>query len=336
MIKKIIAVFFLTIFISGGVLYWGIYLPKNKSDLEISFSVSSGESFIDIANRLKERSIIKSNYFFIIYGALTQEGRSLMPGIYNLSSSMSIQEILNKLSSGGKDRITIIEGWNLRDVAVFLENKGYGTQEEFFSLTGEPPKYKDGEVVSQKEGEMVVKKGMSLEGFLFPDTYFVSLGTPMEEIVQIFLDNFESKIDEEIEELMKNKGLTLFETITIASLLEKEVRTLEDKKIVSGIIRNRMEIGMRLQLDATISYLTGRRSVQIPVTETRINSLYNTYRYEGLPPGPISNPGMESIKAALLPTETDYLYYLSKSDGETVFSKTHEEHVEAKNKYLRQ
>ena len=336
MIKKIIAVFFIILFISSGVLYWGIYLPKNTSDSEVSFSVSSGESFINIANRLEEEGVIKSNYFFIIYGALTEEGRSLKPGIYKLSSSMSVQKILNKISSGGRDRITIIEGWNLRDVAISLEDKGYGTQEEFFSLVGKPPKYENGVVVNQKEGKIVIKEGMPLEGFLFPDTYFISLGTPMEEIVQTFLDNFESKIDQEVEELMESRGLTLFETITIASLLEKEVRLMEDKKIVSGIIDNRMKIGMRLQLDATISYLTGRRSVQIPVTETRINSPYNTYLHEGLPLGPISNPGMESIMAVLLPTETDYLYYLSKPEGETVFSKTFEEHVNAKNKYLRQ
>ncbi len=170
---------------------------------------------------------------------------------------------------------------------------------------------------------------MPLEGYLFPDTYAVAAGAQMDDILKLFLANFKKKAVEEIGEE------DIFETITIASLIEKEVISYEDKRLVSGIMRNRLKIGMPLQIDATITYLTGRRSVNIPILETRIKSPYNTYVNTGLPIGPISNPGIDSIRAAMDPKENDYFYYLSKPTGETVFSRTLEEHNYAKNKYLR-
>jgi UPF0755 protein len=331
---KIVLLFFLTSF-----LYWGMYVPKNNIDETKFFVVRAGDSLSLIAKNLEEEGIIKADYFFALYGALTKKGRSLKPGNYNLSSSMSVRDILEKIAIGGEEKVTIIEGWNLRDIAKHLEEKGYGEEEEFYSLAGRPPFF-DGEKLNNHEKAKIKfiteQENLSLEGFLFPDTYFISPGTPMEDIISTFLLNFENKISEEIKEMMIEKDSTLFETVVIASLLEKEVNSFEDKKIVAGIIEKRLKKGMRLQLDATISYLTGRKSVQIPVTETRIPSLYNTYFTSGLPLGPICNPGIESIRAALLPKETKYLYYLSKPNGETVFSETFEEHIAAKNKYLKQ
>jgi UPF0755 protein len=327
-------ILFLTVF-----FYWGIYLPKDGIKEDKIFIVREGDSLSFVAQNLEKEGIIKSGYFFIVYGVITKKGKQLKPGSYKLLSLMSVAEILEKISSGGSEKITIVEGWNLRDIATFLEKKGYGKKEEFYRAAGMPPIYKDGELTDQKAGDIVYieeQKNLPLEGFLFPDTYSISPGTPMEEIISTFLFNFDKKINKETEELIKEREITLFETIIIASLLEKEVNSLEDKKIVSGIIKKRMENNMRLQLDATVTYLTGKKSVQVSIGETRIPSLYNTYVYGGLPIGPICNPGMESIRAALLPKETDYLYYLSKSTGETVFSRTFEEHVAAKNKYLKQ
>jgi UPF0755 protein len=342
MIKKIfttIIIFITTIFLFLVLFfYWGIYLPKDSIKNDKFFVVREGDSLFYIAQNLEEEGIIKSGYFFIFYGVVTKRGKELKPGNYKLLSSMSVREVLDKIFSGGSERIIIIEGWNLRDIAVYLEEKGYGEKEDFYRVVGIPPIYKDGKLTDQKASKIVYleeQKNLPIEGFLFPDTYSVSPGTPMEEIVSTFLFNFEKKINEEIEELIKKRGITLFETIVIASLLEKEVTSFEDKQIVSGIIKKRIEKNMRLQLDATVTYLTGKKSVMVSVGETRIPSLYNTYVYGGLPIGPICNPGMESIKAALLPKETDYLYYLSRPTGETVFSRTFEEHVAAKNEYLK-
>ncbi len=342
MIKKIlitVTILITTLFLFlAFFFYWGVYLSKDNNVEDKFFIVKTGDGLFVVAENLEKEEIIKSGYFFIIHGVLTEKGKQLKPGNYKLSSSMSVHEILEKIFSGGGERITIIEGWNLRDIAIFLEEKGYGEKEEFYLLAGTPPFYEDGKLTDQKSGKIVYLKeqeNLNIEGFLFPDTYFIAPGAPMEEIISAFLSNFENKIDKEIDDLIRKRGLTLFETIIVASLLEKEVNSFEDKQIVSGIIKKRLEMGMRLQLDATITYLTGKRSVQIPINETRIRSPYNTYVYGGLPIGPICNPGMESIRAALLPKETEYLYYLSKPTGETVFSRTFEEHVAAKNKYLK-
>jgi UPF0755 protein len=139
----------------------------------------------------------------------------------------------------------------------------------------------------------------------------------------------------EIKEEIERQGKSIFDIITMASLLEKEVRTEEDKKIVAGILWKRMEIGMPLQVDATIAYITGKNSTRISKEETKIDSPYNTYKYKGLPLGPICNPGFESIFASLYYEDSDYLYYLSTPEGETIFSKTLEEHNIAKGKYLK-
>ncbi len=346
-IKKTIIALFILIFLGvsflGVFFYTGFYIPKSDSEEKIFFSISSGEGMSGIAKRLEKKGIIRKDYFFTLYGAITEKGKKIMPGGYVFSPSMSVSSIMKDISSLEDKRITIVEGWNLNDIAGFLEENGYGSKEEFFEIAGKPPFYDGENVVEQFHGKKdweidVLKekpKDVNLEGYLFPDTYFISPKAPMEEVVRFFLLRFEEKVFNEIKEEIGEKEMSLFEVITIASLIEKEVITYEDKRIVSGIIQKRKEKGMRLQIDATISYLTQRRSVRIPISETRINSPYNTYFQEGLPPGPICNPSIESIRAAINPKKTEYLYYLSKPTGETVFSRTHKEHIEARNKYLR-
>ena len=320
-------------------LYLSFYTSGGDYKEKEIFVVESGQGIFDISQSLEEKGFVSCKYLFTAYVVLKGERGSLKTGIYEISPGMSISQIADKLVAGEikEISITIVEGWNLNDIANYLENKGYGDKEEFYRLAGEPPRYKDGEVYPQKRGELEKEfsfleekpDNLSLEGYLFPDTYIVAANAQMDDILRLLLANFEKKAVKEIGED------DIFEIITIASLIEKEVIVYEDKRLVSGIIRNRLEIGMPLQIDATITYLTGRRSVSIPILETRIDSPYNTYVNSGLPIGPISNPGIESIKAAMYPKENDYFYYLSKPTGETVFSRTLEEHNYAKNKYLR-
>ena len=149
------------------------------------------------------------------------------------------------------------------------------------------------------------------------------------------MENFGAKLLPEIREEISRQEKTIFEIITMASLIEKEVRTLEDKKIVSVILWKRLDVEMPLQVDATIAYLTGKKTTRVSLEELKIDSPYNTYKYRGLPLGPIANPGIESITAAVEPGKTDFWFYLSKPDGTTVFSRNLDEHNAAKNKYLR-
>ena len=178
-------------------------------------------------------------------------------------------------------------------------------------------------------------KNLSLEGYLFPDTYEVKKGAGSEDIIKKILNNFDKKLNSDLRTEIKNQGKSIFEIITIASLIEKEVRTFEDKKLVSGVLWKRLESNMPLQVDATIAYITEKKTTKVLKTDTQIDSLYNAYKYSGLPLGPICNPGIESIKAAIYPENSEYWYYLSTPEGETIFSRTLEEHNIAKAKYLK-
>jgi UPF0755 protein len=172
----------------------------------------------------------------------------------------------------------------------------------------------------------------SIEGYLFPDTYQIAKGESCEEMLNTMLSNFDKKLTLNLRTEIKNQRKSIFDVVIMASLIEKEVRTFDDKKIVSGILWKRMAVGMPLQLDATINYITGKSDPSATIKDTKIDSPYNTYKYKGLPKGPISNPGINSIIAAIYPSQTDYWYYLA--DGRTIFSKTLEEHNAAAKMYL--
>jgi UPF0755 protein len=169
---------------------------------------------------------------------------------------------------------------------------------------------------------------------LFPDTYYFPIDVSGKEVVDTMLKNFERKITPYLKEIEKS-GKTLKEIIIMASLIEKEVKTKEEKELASGVLWKRLKVGMPLQVDATINYITGKNTTKILLEDLKIDSPYNTYKYKGLPPAPICNPGLESILAALYPKESDYWYYLSKPDGQTLFFKDYEEFIVAKKKYLK-
>jgi UPF0755 protein len=193
----------------------------------------------------------------------------------------------------------------------------------------------EGYTVREIEEKLKIKlPGENLEGYLFPDTYYFPLDVSGEEVVRIMHENFEKKIAPYLKEIEKS-GKSLKDIIIMASLIEKEVKTKEEKELVSGILWKRLKAGIPLQVDATITYITGKKTTKIPLEDLKIDSPYNTYKYKGLPPAPICNPGLESILAALYPKESDYWYYLSKPDGKTLFFKDYEEFIVAKAKYLK-
>ncbi len=306
------------LFVLCFLLFWqAIYLPKDLSSFqEVLFKITQGQGAKEIAFNLEKQDLIKNDLLFRFYTFLKRGAGKLRAGTYLLSSSMSIPQICKKIISGDalKDKITIIEGWNLRDIAWYFENKGMFQAEELLELS---ESFKN-----------------NLEGYLFPDTYLIDRDTTFEEIVRIMLDNFDKKLSPELREEIKRQDKSIFEVITMASLLEKEVKTFEDRQIVAGILWKRLRNNMPLQIDATITYITGKKTTKISRTETEIDSPYNTYKYLGLPLGPICNPGLDSIKAAVYSKESEFWYYLSSPDGETIFSKTLEQHNIAKAKYL--
>jgi len=327
----IFLIFLTAIFLLFGFFWQGIYLPKEKNSKEyLIFRINRGEGVKEIAQNLEKEKLIKGSWFFVVYNFFTCNTPKLQAGTYLLSPSMNIPEIVEKFVKGDvvKEKITILEGWTIEDIADYLEEKGIVNKEDFLKATRK-------DFSDEFEFLREKPKNSSLEGYLFPDTYEVKLGESSEEIIKKMLKNFDSKLTPNLREEIKRQNKTIFEILILASLLEKEVKTKEDKELVAGILWKRLENKMPLQVDATITYITGKKTTKISKEETQIDNPYNTYKYLGLPPGPICNPGLESILAAIYPKESDYWYYLSTPDGKTIFSKTLQEHNLAKEKYLK-
>lgn len=318
-----------------------LFSPANRQVEAKMFIISKGEALRSIADNLKKEQLISNTNAFVIYSALTGKYSKIQAGEYLLSSQMSTAQIVGILSRGetAKESVTVIEGWDLRDINDYLTDKGVSTKDELYSLTGNPTKEENNSNVKKLSAEFDFLKDkpedMSLEGYLFPDTYYIDKSDSLESITKKMLSNFDQKLNQNLRNEIKRQKKTIFEIITMASMIEKEVKTLEDKKVVSGILWKRMSSGMRLQVDATILYAEGKEGLKIYTKDTQISSPYNTYRIDGLPLGPISNPGMDSIIAAIYPTKTNNYYYLSAPDGRTIFSKTLDEHNYNKNKYLK-
>lgn len=310
------------------IVFFEIYIPVNPfSRSTITYEVKKGLGDDEIAKDLKKMELIRSESFFRLYVVASFRHSSLQAGKYNFSARMSTYDIVKKLSNGDtiKNKARILEGWDARDISDYLEQKGFCKEDEFLSLI-------KNDYSGQFEFLKDKPRGMDLEGYLFPDTYEFAEGETCQNVLEIMLLNFDKKLTPELRAEIKNKDKTIFGIVTMASLIEKEVRNMADKKIVSGILWKRISIGMPLQLDCTINYITGKSDPAARIKDTQIDSPYNTYKYYGLPKGPISNPGINSITAAIYPTETDYLYYLS--DGITHYSKNFEEHQAKKALYL--
>ena len=336
-ISLIVLVVFLTI--------QGIFLPKSFQEKEDDiFLIEKGENVFSISKRLEEKKLIGSSFFFNLYIAVSGSYTNLQAGQYSINQNMSIFQIAQKIIKGRvvKNIITIPEGWNLRDIAWFFENNELFQAEELLEITGFPAI--DYSIINDlpdlidfQEYNFLQDKpqNISLEGYIFPDTYELEKNFNLDNFVKKALDNFDKKIDNDLKQKIEEQNKSIFEIITMASLIEREAREIDDKEIISGILWKRLRNSMPLQVDATILYFTGRAN-DIFKEDLKINSPYNTYQNRGLPLGPICNPGIESILASINPQNSDYWYYLSTSQGEIIFSKTLNEHNIAKVKYLSQ
>lgn len=290
-----------------------VKIPLNKNAQENIFTIKEGEGLEEIAKNLRDEGIINDKLIFTLYIWLGGESKSLQAGKYNLSPSMSIPEIAKKIINGEviKDwvKITIPEGWTNKQI----EERLIG-----FNVI------KLGEKLPQKK-----------EGFLFPDTYYFHENSSLEEVVKKIEDNFYNKVTTELQDEILKQGRKLYDILIMASILEKEVKSDEDRAIVSGIFWKRLKNNYPLESCATIAYILEVDKWRYSIEDTKIKSPYNTYINIGLPPTPINNPGLSAIKAAIYPKESDYNFFLTDPEtGNTIFSKTFEEHNRNKNKYF--
>jgi len=249
-----------------------------------------------------------------------------------------------------EDTIKILEGWNSREIDQYFFSQGRFNNEEFLSAVGFPrldyredkdkPALKDW---SEQFSFLSDKpKYYGLEGYLFPDTYRIYSTSSVEEVIVKLLDNFDKKLTPEMRAEIKAQGKTIYEIVTMASIIEKEApfnyQTNDDSdaRLISGIFWRRLKAGQALQSDATLSYIFGDKNPQHSGEELEIDSPYNTYKYRDLPPGPICNPGLWAIKAAIYPTVSSYNYFLTPLDGQKVYyARTYDEHLKNKYKYLK-
>jgi len=328
-LKNILTAISFFLLIVFFVFFFKIYVPANPFSHEtIVFTAEKGWGDEHVARELERLGIIRDNYFFRFYVVMSFQHSKLQAGIYNLSPRMSTYQIVKKMVRGDvvKEKITILEGWTVDRIGEYFEEKNFCTKDFFVQLT-EKDYSETFDFLKDKP------KDIGLEGYFFPDTFEVSEKENCETLLIMMLSNFGKKLEEEIREEIKNQNKTIFEIVTMASMIEKEVKIMEEKKIVSGILWKRLSVDMPLQLDATVNYVTGKSDPSALIKDTQIDSPYNTYKYKGLPKGPISNPGINSILAAIYPTETKYWFYLS--DGKTIFSENFDQHVAAKQKYLK-
>lgn len=307
---------------------------RSRNQAPEAVTITSGEKTTAIIDDLKAKKLIRSKLAFKIY-LYKHKKIKLQAGEYMFVPSTSTRQIIMMISSGqisGREiKILFREGLTAKEMQAELTKQGYLTDNSFLKIAETPIKNLPSTIRSFSFLKTAPPTA-TLEGYLFPDTYRLFNDFTAEDLISKMLRNFESKVTPEVNNI---KDHSLFEVVTMASLLEKEVRTEADMKIVSGIFWDRIKIGQALQSCASLAYILGVNKPQYTYEDTQIDSLYNTYRHPGLTPGPISNPGLRAIRAALYPTKTEYNYFLSRPDtGETVFSKTLEEHNVAKAQYL--
>lgn len=278
---------------------------------------------------LKQSELVRSSFVFSLYARWRGLDGRIKAGEYRLSNGLSTPEVLRELVDGrlAVQSFTVPEGFTTAQVAELLASKGLINREKFFSaVTGDDFPY------SFTQG--LPKGDRRLEGYLFPDTYQVIRGSSESSIIDLMLKRFEKEMNQLDYPAQANRaGMTLHQAVTIASMVEREARIDEERPLIAGVIHNRISKSMPLQIDATVQYALGTSKPKLYYKDLEINSPYNTYRIQGLPPGPIAMPGKSSLLAAVKPTRTEYLYYVAKPDGSHAFAATLAEHNVNKERY---
>lgn len=324
----------------GGAYAWYYYGFAKPIHKEFSITINPGSSVAQIASELKKAGVISSEWAFKAYAKTSGLAAKLQAGEYKLPSGIDGPALVKMLTQGKvtKDEKVVLvrEGQTNKEIENYVHDNNLIIDGSFYRqatvLTSQLPLEWKTKYPFLAEAPTKV----DLEGYLFPDTYRLFKDDNGEVLVTKMLDNFKSKVTEQMMTDIKAQKKTLYQILIMASLLEKEVRGETDMKVVSGLFWNRLRDSERLESCATLAYLLGVNKPIYTIEDTQIDSPYNTYRNDGLPPTPIGNPGIAAINAAIYPTPSDYKFFLSRPDtGETVFAKTYQEHLDNKNKYLK-
>ncbi len=310
---RIASIILAVLFVAGGTVGFFVSPPSGFPSGKI-VKIEEGETLRATGRLLSDKGLVRSPHFFELISRMSFAKGTVVAGEYLFRDPENVWKIAARLGSGDfaipRVKATILEGMTISDIAAVLEET--------------IPNFDSGRFALVAQGH---------EGYLFPDTYEFSERVTPEEAVSKMMENFEKNIAPLRAEISFS-GHTQAEIIAMASIIEKEAGTDETRKMVSGILWRRIEENIPLQVDAAFNYVNGKNTFQLSLQDLRVNSPYNTYRYKGLPPTPIANPGLNSIEAALRPTDSPYFFYLSDSAGNMHYAEDFEGHKRNKRKYL--
>lgn len=318
--------------------------PKDSDSTEVvEVEIPQGSSRTDIVNILDENDIIDSSFVFNTYLRLNNE-QNFQAGTYEMSPSMSLAEITDYLQEGGTpigvetEQFTVPEGYMLEQFAMIIDENTPFSYEEFMDLVQDETFLQEqAEVYPELLSETMEKDDTryKLEGYLYPATYEYTHDHSLEGIVTMMLSRMNQAV-ESYYDAIEESDYSVHEILTLASFIEREGITDEDRKVISGVFHNRLDIDMMLQTDVSVTYALGEHQERITYDDLEVDSPYNSYKNTGLGPGPVNSPSEESIDAAVNPVETDYLYFLADlKTKEVYFSETYDQHLEYQNQYLR-
>ncbi|PJA46381.1 endolytic transglycosylase MltG [Candidatus Uhrbacteria bacterium CG_4_9_14_3_um_filter_36_7] len=325
-----ITIFFIVIFLLTSFIRDSYFLNSISETKEIAFLIEEGQSAKWISQNLEDQGIIGNHLWFDFYVWLSKSEKDFQPGVFTLRPGMSYANLVREMTliELQEVSITIPEGFTLEQIGKRLEEKELVTMDEWSVAVSEDYRNLFSFLKSQPELS-------NLEGYLFPDTYRFLKEVSAQEIIVKMLTNFGNKLTPDLRIEIEKQGHTIHEVITLASIIEREVRTDEDRAMVSDLFWRRLSAGMPLQADSTVNYITQKNTPSISYEDAGIDSAWNTYKYTGLPPGPIANPGIASIEAAIFPEPNVYWYFLTDASGQVYYARTNQEQNENKSKYLR-
>ena len=306
--------------------------PYNKNNTEgIVVEIPQGSTTNTISDILYKNNLIKNKVMFKISVKLSNKAQQFKAGKYLFNQTYSNKQIINDLSLGkiynDGIKITIPEGSTSREIVSILVDKKLGNQDSYEALISNPKEfYNDFKFLEEDDIT-------SLEGFLYPSTYYFDENSSEKEVLSTMLSQFNKVYTNKLRDRQKELNMTTEQVVNLASIVEKEAILDKDRPIIASVFYNRLEIGMPLQSDATIQYIFKERKKIVTYKDLEIDSPYNSYKNKGLPPTPISSPGIESIKATLYPEKTDYLYFVAKMDGGNNYSKNYEDHLKYVKEY---
>jgi UPF0755 protein len=308
----------------GGLAYIGwsrVSEPyRGYSEAEVFVEIPPGAAPVTIGDRLVEAGVVRDEVTFRSALWFSGRARELKAGEYRFAEAMTPRDVIDKIARGDVYRrnVTFREGLTIAEMARVFEASGFGTAEEFEKAASDPALIREIDAAAP-----------DLEGYLFPETYALPRNTPASALVAQMVSFFQRALTPELREAYKARGLSVREAVTIASLVEKETAVEHERPMVAAVYLNRHRIGMPMQADPTVIYAlqrAGRYDGNIRRADLQFDSPYNTYRYPGLPPGPIAAPGRASLEAVAKPADVDYLYFVSRNDGSHIFARTYEEH----------